>query len=288
VAAHGRKRAKPGAHAADHADERWLLTYADMLTLMFALFMVLFSISSVNISKYLTLQKSLKAAFSGSILPGGRSIIKSGSQSTAAHSPATAEVPSIVPLTPGIPKPTQANQYTSVNQQLNNAMAAAAAGDKEQADFQALKRKLDAYAKAHSFGSSVLVKVARNGLIINVLTDKLLFDSGSATLKPGGDPLLTELAKLLNVDRTHPITVAGHTDNQPIATAQYHSNWQLSTDRAIGVVQFLITRGVDPQRLGASGYADLHPLQTNATPVGRAHNRRVEIILQRINPFPSP
>ena len=282
MAGHTKKR-KPGSHAADHADERWLLTYADMLTLMFALFMVLFSISSVNISKYLTLQKSLKAAFSGSILPGGRSIIQSGSQSTAAHSAATTAVPSIMALSKS-----GTNQYKSVNQQLNNAMAAAAAGDKEQADFQALKRKLDAYAKAHNFGSSVLVKVARNGLIINVLTDKLLFDSGSATLKPGGDPLLTELAKLLNVDRTHPITVAGHTDNQPIATAQYHSNWQLSTDRAIGVVQFLITRGVDPQRLGASGYADLHPLESNATPTGRAHNRRVEIILQRLNPFPSP
>ena len=285
MAGHTKKR-KPGAHAADHADERWLLTYADMLTLMFALFMVLFSISSVNISKYLTLQKSLKAAFSGSILPGGRSIIQSGiAVHRGAHSAATTAVPSIMAL-----QQVQAttNQYKSVNQQLNNAMAAAAAGDKEQADFQALKRKLDAYAKAHNFGSSVLVKVARNGLIINVLTDKLLFDSGSATLKPGGDPLLQELAKLLNVDRTHPITVAGHTDNQPIATAQYHSNWQLSTDRAIGVVQFLITRGVDPQRLGASGYADLHPLESNATPAGRAHNRRVEIILQRLNPFPSP
>lgn len=285
MAAHRRKgkRPKPGAHGADHADERWLLTYADMLTLMFALFMVLFSISSVNISKYLTLQKSLKAAFSGSILPGGKSILKSGSQSTAAHSPATAAVPSIMPLSKS-----GTYQYKSVNQQLNNAMAAAAAGDKEQADFWALKRKLDAYAKAHNFGSSVLVTVARNGLIINVLTDKLLFDSGSATLNPAGLPLLNEVAKLLNVDQTHPITVAGHTDNQPISTAEFHSNWQLSTDRAIGVVQYLISRDVNAQRLGASGYADLHPLASNATAAGRARNRRVEIVVQRINPFPQP
>src|ERR1700757_1708415 len=103
ASAHGRGRR---GHAAEHEnEERWLLTYADMITLLMALFMVLFSISSVNISKYETLQKSLKAAFSGSILPGGRSIIRSGSESTRDHTPATAEVPSIVPLTPSIPKP---------------------------------------------------------------------------------------------------------------------------------------------------------------------------------------
>ena len=95
-----------GANAAGHEnEERWLLTYADMITLLMALFMVLFSISSVNISKYITLQESLKAAFSGSILPGGRAILQSGSESTAAHSPATAPVPAIVPLTPDVPRP---------------------------------------------------------------------------------------------------------------------------------------------------------------------------------------
>src|SRR6201986_5136156 len=97
MAAHGKKRGLPVEH---ENEERGLLTYADMLTLLFALFMVLFSISSVNISKYQVLQQSLKAAFSGSILPGGRAILQSGSESTAAHTPATAVVPSIVPLVP--------------------------------------------------------------------------------------------------------------------------------------------------------------------------------------------
>src|ERR1700733_110121 len=93
-------------HAVEHEnEERWLLTYADMITLLMALFMVLFSISSVNLSKYQTLQESLKAAFSGSILPGGRAILQSGSESTSAHPPATSEVPAIEPLTPNIPKP---------------------------------------------------------------------------------------------------------------------------------------------------------------------------------------
>src|SRR5437660_12714406 len=100
MAGEGRSRRGRAAHAEYENDERWLLTYADMLTLLFALFMVLFSISSVNISKYQVLQQSLKAAFSGSILPGGRAILQSGSESTAAHTPATAAVPSIVPLVP--------------------------------------------------------------------------------------------------------------------------------------------------------------------------------------------
>src|ERR1700747_3730143 len=99
MAAHG-KRGRRGGAVEHENEERWLLTYADMLTLLFALFIVLFSISSVNISKYQVLQQSLKAAFSGSILPGGRAILQSGSQSTAEHTPATAPVPSVRPLTP--------------------------------------------------------------------------------------------------------------------------------------------------------------------------------------------
>src|SRR5947209_9972762 len=97
----GRRR-KHGEH---ENEERWLLTYADMITLLMALFMVLFSISSVNISKYRTLQESLKAAFSGSILPGGKAVLQSGSTTSKGHTPATSEVPSIVPLSPTTPRP---------------------------------------------------------------------------------------------------------------------------------------------------------------------------------------
>ena len=130
--------------------------------------------------------------------------------------------------------------------------------------------------------------IQRRGLVVRVLTDNLLFDSGSATLQPGADQLLNEVAQLLNLDPTHPITVEGHTDNQPIATAQFPSNWELSTARATNVVRFLISRGVNRYRLGAVGYADLHPIASNATAAGRAHNRRVEIVLMRLNPVPRP
>src|ERR1700744_2655318 len=102
MAAGGRRRGPAAEH--DNA-ERWLLTYSDMITLLLALFIVLFSISSVNISKYSTLQQSLKAAFSDGILSGGHGIIESGSTDSASHTPDTADVPAIVPLTPNVPQP---------------------------------------------------------------------------------------------------------------------------------------------------------------------------------------
>ncbi|MGZ4223811.1 MAG: flagellar motor protein MotB [Solirubrobacteraceae bacterium] len=294
MAGHGRGRRGRGAHAEHENDERWLLTYADMITLLMALFMVLFSISSVNISKYQTLQQSLKAAFSGSILPGGRSIMQSGSQSTTAHTPATAEIPSLVPLNPTAASkanPTiassKAASAASLNsKQLEAALNSMSAALKEQASLAALKRKLDAYAKEHGLSHDVQTVIDRRGLVVRVLTDQLLFASGQATLQPVGFPLLNEVAQLLNVDKTHPITVEGHTDNVPISSSQYPSNWELSTDRATTVVRYLIAKGVNRERLGAVGYADLHPIASNATTAGRARNRRVEIVLQRINPVP--
>jgi chemotaxis protein MotB len=292
MAAHG-KRGRRGGAVEHENEERWLLTYADMLTLLFALFMVLFSISSVNISKYQVLQQSLKAAFSGSILPGGRAILQSGSESTSAHTPATAEVPSIVPL---VPTPTSrsssstgsanATAQSMTSADLQAALNSMSASVSEQDTFEKLKEEMDAYAKAHGFGNKVQTIIERRGLVVRVLTDNLLYDSGSATLQPGADQLLDEVAQLLNLDKSHPITVEGHTDNQPISSAQFPSNWELSTTRATNVVRFLISRGVSAYRLGAVGYADLHPIASNATAAGRAQNRRVEIVLMRLNPVP--
>lgn len=292
MAGHGRGRRGRGAHAEHENDERWLLTYADMITLLMALFMVLFSISSVNVSKYQTLQQSLKAAFSGSILPGGRAILQSGSQSTSAHTPATAEVPSLVPLNPTMAS--KANHSLNSkpaasamsSKQLEAALNSMSAALKEQASLAALKQKLDAYSKAHGLAHEVQTVIDRRGLVVRVLTDQLLFASGQAALEPAGLPLLNEVARLLNVDKSHPITVEGHTDNVPISSSQYPSNWELSTDRATTVVRYLIAQAVKRGRLGAVGYADLHPIDGNATAAGRAKNRRVEIVLQRINPVP--
>jgi chemotaxis protein MotB len=284
---HGSRRR---GHGAEHDnDERWLLTYADMITLLMALFMVLFSISSVNISKYRTLQMALKAAFSGDILPGGKSIEQPGASANSSRAPTTIDTPAIVRLTPNVTSELEhvaGGQSGSAQASAQSAASSVAsvqvsAAQQEQASFEALQRELNAYAAKHGFAKSVHVAIEQRGLAIRVLTDSLLFGSGSATLESQGQPLLTEIAALLNVDHVHPIAVEGNTDNVPIS-GTFPSNWELSTARASSVVRFLIAKGVDSQRLSATGYAEQHPIATNATPAGRALNRRVEIVLQRL------
>jgi chemotaxis protein MotB len=285
---HGRKRR---GHSAEHEnDERWLLTYADMITLLMALFMVLFSISSVNISKYRTLQMALKAAFSGDILPGGKSIEQPGASANSSRAPTTIDTPAIVRLTPNVTSELEhvsggqsgSSQASAQSAATSAASVQVSAAQQEQASFEALQRELKEYAAKHGFGKAVNVTIEQRGLAIRVLTDSLLFSSGSATLESHGQPVLTEIAALLNVDHVHPIAVEGNTDNVPITGGAFPSNWELSTARASSVVRFLIAKGVDSQRLSAVGYAEQHPIATNSTPAGRALNRRVEIVLQRL------
>ena len=123
--------------------------------------------------------------------------------------------------------------------------------------------------------------IEQRGLVIRVLTDDLLFESGKATLESRSHALLGEVAQLLDIDQTHPIGVDGNTDNVPIQGA-FASNWGSSPPaRASTVLRFLVERGVNPHRLSATGYADQRPLASDATAAGRARNRRVEIVLQR-------
>ena len=284
----GRRR----KHGEKDNEERWLLTYADMITLLMALFMVLFSISSVNVSKYKSLQESLKAAFSGSILPGGKALTQSGAQAEQAKAAQDTAIPSIVAINPTVANqnssssssstsPAQSMTAASASEQAKTLIAAAKI---EQEQLQQLKAQLDRYLKAHGLQNQVQTTISRRGLVVRVLTDKVLFDSGQATLKPAGLPLLGEVANLLDVATNHQIAVEGHTDSVPISSAQYPSNWELSTARATTVVRYFISRSVDASRLTASGYADLHPLASNATDRGRQLNRRVEIVLLRNTP----
>jgi chemotaxis protein MotB len=276
--ARSRRGGRHKAHGSGHEDgERWLLTYADMITLLMALFMVLFSISSVNISKYRTLQKALQAAFSGDILPGGKAIAQPGATANTSHAPSTADVQAIVPLTSR-----SSNTQSAPNSQSSPSSAPAAQAQQEQSNFEHLKHQLDAYAASHGFAKDVNTSVQARGLVIRVLTDRLLFPSGSATLISTAQPLLGEIASLVNIDRTHPVAVEGNTDDVPIHGGAFPSNWELSTARASMVVRFLIGRGVYSRRLSASGYADLRPIASNASTPGRARNRRVEIVLQRL------
>ncbi len=278
---HGRRHKGGGEH--EESNERWLLTYADMITLLMALFMVLFSISSVNISKYHTLQKSLKAAFSGNILPGGKAIAQQGATSNAAQTPSSVELQAIEPVATEGASPLQNGSTRGSTASATAATAREAAIQREAAEFAHIKQELDAYAAAHGFAKSVQTTIEARGLVIRVLTDDLLFASGQATLEGRASGLLGEIAALLNVDQTHPISVEGNTDDVPIHSSQFPSNWELSTARASTVVRFLIAHGVGPSRLTASGNAEQRPFDSNATAAGRARNRRVEIVMRRLH-----
>jgi chemotaxis protein MotB len=277
---HGGRRRGGAKH--EESGERWLLTYADMITLLMALFMVLFSISSVNISKYQTLQKSLKAAFSGNILPGGKAIAQQGATNNSAQTPASVELQAIEPeQTEGSSSLANSTQHGASSAAA--AAAAASQAQKEAAEFAHIKQEIQAYAASHGFAKSVTATVDARGLVIRVLTDDLLFASGQANLEGRATGLLSEIAALLNVDETHPISVEGNTDNVPIHSSQFPSNWELSTARASTVVRFLIAHAVGATRLTASGNAEQHPFDSNATAAGRARNRRVEIVMRRLH-----
>jgi chemotaxis protein MotB len=258
----GRKRR--GAAAEHDNEERWLLTYADMITLLMALFMVMFSIANVNKAKLETLSQSLQEAFSGKILPGGKSIQQNGAQEKPQTPSPTPPIPAITPL------------VSEASRQQAQAKA-----QQEQDDFARIKRDVDQYAKSHGLNAKLQSTITQRGLVIRLLTDKVLFDSGQAQLKPQAGPLLTQVAHLLGLAPGHDVMVEGHTDNVPIRGSLYPTNWELSTARASRVVRFMVDHGANTMRMGASGYAALHPIASNTTPAGRSRNRRVEIVLLR-------
>jgi chemotaxis protein MotB len=248
----GRRRKKH--HEAAHADERWLLTYSDLITLLMALFVIFFAMSSTDAGKYKQLKNSLSTAFSGKVLDGGSSVLNAGA-GTAAVSP--------------------------MSQFEQQAKAARAAQRTETENLESLKHRIDAYARQHGLEAKIDAHVEKRGLIVTVLTDKLLFDSGSATLQPQGATLMTSIGAMLRTESGHDVIVEGYTDDVPISGSTYPTNWELSTARASTVVRAFLDAKVSAQRLTASGRAYLDPVASNRTATGREANRRVQIVIPR-------
>jgi chemotaxis protein MotB len=272
------RRGHGGGGGHQGGDERWLLTYADMITLLMALFMVLFSISSVNISKYQVLQRALQKAFMGGVLDGGKS------------------------FQPGEPTRIQGVQSATASQQMDSSFQilshnligkvapkspAQKAAEKQQAaqeqsNLEEIKAQVDSYAKLHGFSGLIQTSIDQRGLVIRLLTDKVLFDSGHAELKATGTPILTEVSHLLVTTRfSNAIAVEGNTDNVPISGGEFPSNWELSSARANAVLEFFIHHGVAQSRLTVVGFADQRPVAPNDTADGRALNRRVDVVVLR-------
>ncbi len=211
----------------------WMTTYADMVTLLLAFFVLMFAFSSIDVQQF----QRIMSAFQGSVgvLDGGRTIT-----------------------------PTDAFQDM-----------------RAEIDFQQLyelQRQLTDHLVRQELDDIVFLEMEERGLIIR-FADQVFFDLGSAVLKPEATSILTPMADLLR-DLDNPMRVEGHTDNLPINTPQFPSNWELSTQRASSVVRFLVEQqGFDPTTLSAAGYGAYRPLRPNDTASNRALNRRVDIVI---------
>jgi chemotaxis protein MotB len=276
AAAGGRKR---GGGEVEN-EERWLLTYSDMITLLMALFIVLWAISSVNISKFQQLKASLNSAFSAKVLPAASNSILSG-QTSPFEQPGSP----VQPLQPSVQPSSAIVTVQSVQQEISariSASVAAKAAQQDESNLVHIQQLVRQFARQNGLTAIVKTQIDERGLVLRLLTDKVLFASGQANIEPAGIPLLTEIGTLLAApDIPNPVRVEGNTDNNPIHSARYPSNWELSSARADAVLEFLLSEHVSAKRLSATGYGDVNPIASNSTAAGQAANRRVDIIILR-------
>ncbi|TJY38940.1 flagellar motor protein MotB [Cohnella pontilimi] len=239
----------------EHADESWLLPYSDLMTLLLALFIVLYAVSSVNTSKLTELSKAFRTAFSN-----GFSIFD---KSTIVDTGAVQD---------------KADERKRLN---NNATKRAELRQKEQQDLEHLKQQLDKYIKQNGLTTQLETQLNRSQLLITI-RDNALFPSGTAALKPESRKLAVSIGQMLQQYPDYEVLVTGHTDNEPINTAEFPSNWELSSKRAINFMKVLLeNKAFDPRLFSATGYGEFRPVDTNATAAGRAKNRRVEVSILR-------
>lgn len=229
------------------SSERWLLTYADLITLLMIFFVIMFAMSQINETKFLSLQKSLQAALAHSnhipINQGSSSFLEAAGTSGARNG------------TPSNFHPTSNAQLDHLYQQVQN------------------------FIVQHHLQNNVQITNEQRGVQIT-LRDVVLFDTGKADIRPQAQGILGGLVPFLQ-QLNNPIVVEGFTDNQPISTPQFPTNWELSSARAIGVVRFLISQGVVASRLAGVGYGQYHALAKNDTAEHRQENRRVNIVILR-------
>lgn len=245
---------KGGGHV-NH--ERYLVTYSDLITLLLAFFIILYSMSSPDASKTEALAEQLSIQFhpqTESILPQLDSATKSVSQRT------------------------HGQKATKTEQQTMSSVS-------EQNSLREIKEKIDKEVKENNLEGKVQTKLSDSGLKVT-LTDEILFTSGSATLNNlVSIELLDKIGYILSTIE-NPVSIEGHTDNVPINNGQYSSNWELSAARSLSVLREMVsyTPTLNPSRFSATGFGEFKPIASNSNEGGRKANRRVEILVKRENP----
>jgi chemotaxis protein MotB len=242
------RKKKGHAEAHDNA-ERWLLTYADMITLLVAFFVMMYSMSVLNLAKFHQVAISIKSGFGGTVSGAGHSVLE--------QSGGEGRKPTILP-------------------EMNPAQPAAIA------------KQIRHYIRERKLEKDLRVKVTERGVVVTIVTDDMLFPKGEADVTPGTARLLDKVSSII-AKTSNLIRVEGHTDDLPINTTRFPSNWELSTSRATTVVRYLIEHDrIDPARISAAGYADSRPLVPNDSEANRRFNRRVDIVIVQGNVSEEP
>lgn len=246
--------------------ERWLVSYADFITLLFAFFVVMYSISSINEGKYRVLSDAIVAAF--------RSPAKSLDPVQIGQ---LAKSPNSSPV--NLPYEYRRKLDEALKSERRNGAAEPGGGVSEVASSALKQISGDIQQAVQSLIDQDLVKVRQGkGWLEIELKASILYPSGSAALSEVALPVLRRLADVLG-RHPNPVQVEGHTDNLPIRSLVYPSNWELSAARAASVVQFFVQFGMDPKRMAAIGYGEHRPVADNASPEGRGDNRRVALVV---------
>ncbi|MFT4144834.1 MAG: flagellar motor protein MotB [Mobilitalea sp.] len=246
---------KQKKHHEEEGGEAWLLPYSDLMTLLLAVFIVLFAVSQVDESK----AEAIAEAFREEMMSGSESVL-----------------PGNIGVLPGIPSTTGQDGTTGEDTGVSMEELGQYLDAKELANLVELKQELDDMLQENP--SDIDTSIDTRGLVIS-LNNAILFDSGSAKIKRENEDTLIHIAKIINSLDNY-IRIEGHTDNIPITSGVYPSNWELSGARASSVVRLFIDEcDVPPNKLVAVGYGEYRPIGDNNTINGRAKNRRIDIIV---------
>lgn len=257
-----RKKTEEESH---ESSERWLVSYADFITLLMIFFVIMYAMSKVDSEKFYQLAQSLNSAF-----VGGTGTLETGDANTG-----TVNIDNIDLSNLQIPTSAQDEGLTDAEKAAADAQAFQ---EQETERLQEIEEQLAKYFIEAGLNDSILLNTDSRGLVISV-NAAFLFDSGSAEIKPEMATILINVGEIINKIENY-IRVEGHTDNVPIGNSPYKSNWELSAARATNVIEFFIENAaIPPQKLVAAGYSEYKPIASNDTAEGRDKNRRVDIII---------
>jgi Flagellar motor protein len=258
------RKKKNKHHADEHFDETWLVPYSDLLTLLLALFIVLFASSIIDEGKLQTISRSFNIAFNNGL----------GFFNGSSYIELPEDISNMKLKDSNIKDRAKDVDENDVKSYLAKMI------EQETRQLTELKDKLDSYIQDNGLSSQLETTLNSRQLLIT-FRDTALFDSASADLKPEAEKLARSIGEMLARYPEYEIMVSGHTDNVPINTARFPSNWELSAMRALNFMKILLESDISPERVSSVGYGEYRPIASNDTVEGRAANRRVEVSIVR-------